>query len=232
MLLRLLAEHHERVRTRMAEKDLEFLRALYAANTAIGGEPLLAERVNGLGDLLALSEEDVFHRVGRLQSEGLLRIQWGGKVIVTAKGEERVTGGTVATAPGSVTIRNIGAGANVAIGQDAVAGAGAVGAGAVRIEVARGDLAAALQALGLAEGELPAEAKTSARELKAELERMLEETRRAQPDMPKLEQNLQRAEGLLGTINNISNAAVSLFSQEGLIGIALGHLRRWITPEL
>jgi hypothetical protein len=221
----------------MAEKDLELLRALYSASAATGSsEPLPAERVNELGALLALSEEDVFHLVERLRKEGLLEVQWGGKVVLTEKGKERVTGRTVAAVPGSVSVifGNIGPGASpsVAVGDHATAGPGATGAGAVRIEVPRGDLAAALQALRLAQEELPPEAKAPARELQGELESIHEEMQRPEPDKPKLEMHLARAEGLLGTINNISKAAAGLFAPAGLIGLALVHLGRWLAAAL
>ena len=109
------------------DRDTALLSALRAALAEAGSTSLPAERVRTLGAAAGLSDAELAQRIDALAREGLLRLRWGGEVELTEKALERPSG-----PPGRIPTVQVGHGSIVQIGSpNAVAGPGAIGAGAV-----------------------------------------------------------------------------------------------------
>jgi hypothetical protein len=219
----------------MENRTDAFLRALHSASELADGGRLTAEHVNGLGDLFQIERTDVLNLVEQLQSDGLVSVHWGGGLALTGKGRERATGrGAAGTAtPGNVSIGDIAAGANVNIhSPNAVVGyqtgAGATGAGAIRIEAPVGDLAAALQALRAAHRDLSGLAKEQAQALDSQLQATLQEVQHPAPNQAGLEKHIAQSRTLLERLSQAADATNKLKPALSLAGTAIGAIAKWL----
>jgi len=221
----------------MKNKMDAFLRSLYAASILATGGRLSAEQVNGLGETLQFAPAGTLDLVERLQADGLVQLHWGGELSLTPDGRQRAEGGGAAGtlgAPGGVSIGSIGAGANVNINSpEAVAGyqatgKGATGAGAIRIEAPIGDLAAVLQALRSARAGLGGTAGGDAQALERELEEMLKEVQRPDPDHDRLKQGVGRSRSLLERLTQVGEITGKLKPVLDLAGVAIGAVIKWL----
>jgi hypothetical protein len=193
--------------------------------------------VNGLGETLQIAPTEALDLVERLQADGLVQLHWGGGLSLTSEGRGRAEGGgaeRTAAAPGAVSIGNIGSGANVIIGSpEAVAGyqatgKGATGAGAIRIEAPVGDLAAVLPALRSARVGLRGAAGEDAEALEAELDAMLKEVQRPDPDQDSLKQGVKKSRSLLERLGQVGETTGKLKPVFDLAGVAISALAKWL----
>jgi hypothetical protein len=207
-----------------------FLRSLYVVSKLAAGGRLSAEQVNGLGETFQIAPAQVLNLVERLQSDGLVQLHWGGALSLTPDGRQRAEGGGAEGTPsarGGVSIGDIGAGATVvfdspgAVAGYQATGAGATGAGAIRIEAPIGDLAAVLQALRSARAGLSGQAGEDAQALERELEAMLKHVQRPDPDKDGLQQSLGRSRSLLERLTQVGEITGKLKPVLDLAGVAL-----------
>jgi hypothetical protein len=220
----------------MTNQTDAFLRSLYAASILATGGKLTAEQVNGLGETLQIAPAGTLDLVERLQSDGLVQLHWGGGLSLTTEGRQRAEGGDKAThsAPGGVSIGSIGAGASVNINSpEAVAGyqatgKGATGADAIRIEAPIGDLAAVLQALRSARAGLSGPAGEDAKALEGELDTMLKEVQRPEPNKEQLKETVGRSRSLLERLTQVGEITGKLKPILDLAGVAIGAVTKWL----
>jgi hypothetical protein len=216
----------------MESQEYTVLRALYSAMNLDRVTELEADRVNDLAKSFRLAPNDAAQMVERLQNEGFLRIHWGGKIALTPEGRARAEGKTPSGSPGAVQISNVGSGANIALNSPgAGVGAGALGAGAVKIEATHGigDLVAALQALRRAHDQLTPEAKETSQQLTGEVEAIVHEVQQPQPDKVSLEQRLDKATGLMNKLVSMADTAMKLGPTLAGLGTAFEAIRGWAT---
>jgi hypothetical protein len=218
----------------MDGREHAFLRALYSALNLGCITELEAEQVNGLAKGFGLSPYEAALLAERLQNEGFLSIHWGGKIALTPEGRDRAEGKTLSGAPGAVQFGNVGPNTNIVVSSPgSAAGAGAMGAGAVKIEVTHGigDLAAALQALRRAHAQLPPEAQETSQQLTSEVEAVVHEMQQPHPDKVSIEQRLDKATGLMKRLVNLSDVATKLGPTLLSLGTAFEKISRWIMGE-
>ena len=215
----------------MDSHEQALLRALASAMHLTRATELEANQVNEVAALLQLPLEGVPILVTRLQNENLLRLHWGGRVALTSEGRARAEGPAAPGAPGTVQIRNIGAGAHVVFGSPgAVVGHGAMGAGAVHVDrpFELGDLVAALHALRRGQEDLSPDAKATAQQLGDEVAAITHAVQQPQPDRKSLAQRLDQATTLLGKLTSFAEAAQQLGPTLPLLSTAFEVVRRWI----
>ncbi|MBS9405381.1 hypothetical protein KG088_17360 [Halomonas sp. TRM85114] len=192
-----------------------FLRALDSVMTLEDTQTLGAEGVNAISQSLGLSLETIPALMETLKREGLVDLQWGGTVSLTAKGRDLAEGKTKGRA---IQIEGgVGQGAIVVVDSPgAVARAEAMGSGAQRVEyrantgLAVADLVALLNEVRRLTPQLESEAQPVAQELGAALEDTLKEAKQPTPDKASLEQHLERATGLMERLRKISEAVLKL----------------------
>jgi hypothetical protein len=208
---------------------LAFLRAVASATHLAHVTELAADQVNEVAALLHIPLQEVPLLVTRLQEEGLVRLHWGGRVALTSEGRAQAEGTAPSGTPGAVQIGDVGAGAQVVVGSPgAVVGPGAMGAGAIRVDLGLGDLTAALQALQRAHEGLAPEAQATAQALAGEVAAIVHETQQPQPDKLGLVARLDQATSLLTTLGNVAEATQTLGPTLTLLGTALESVRRWV----
>ena len=213
----------------MIEKEQALLRALYATCELNKRDKLNAEQTNRLAAVLGLSPEDTGQLVERLQEENLIKLHWGGEISLTSEGKEYATGKTPSGSTGSVSMGNVGEGANVVFNSPgATVGSNAMGAGAIRIEGANGDLAAALQALRVGQEPTDPEARKSKQALEEAIEATIQEVQKPESDKKTLEQHLERTTGLLEQLTKITDVTQKLGPALELIKKGLSTLGGWI----
>ena len=124
---------------------------------------------------------------------------------------------------------DIGPGAQVVVGsQGAVVGPGAMGAGAIRVDLGLGDLAASLQALRRAQENLSPEAKATAQQLEGEVAAIVHETQQPQPNKQGLAQRLEQATTLVTKLESFAEAAQRLGPTLTLLGTTLKAVGHWV----
>jgi hypothetical protein len=203
-------------------KEQALLRALYSALALKGSAELDAEDVNTLAQPLCLSPEETFTLVEQLRAEELVTAHSGGRVSLTPEGRDRAEGKVT-----HVPEVHLEAGATY-IGPSAhilgsAIGPHAMGAGAVRIEIGAGDLAAALQALRVNQSQLvDPEAQKVARELGDTLEAVLQEITQRPPDKKTLRQRFGEATELVEKLGKWEDACNKLGPILASIGKVLG----------
>jgi hypothetical protein len=212
------------------------LRALASAMHLAHTEELEANQVNEIAVLLQLPLEEVPSLVNRLQGERLVQLHWGGRVELTPEGRARAEGRTLSAASGAVQMGNVHVSekAQVVINSPhAVTGPGAMGPGAMRVEMidSLGDLTAALQALRHGQEGLTPEGKAIAQQLEGEVVAIVQEVQQRQPNRKSLSQRLDQATTLLGKLTSVAEAAQKLGPTLTLISSAFNSLRRWIIGE-
>lgn len=193
-----------------------FLRAMHSAMVLEGSQTIRAEQVNTISQGLGLSLDSIPALMDALKREGLVDLQWGGTVSLTARGRDIAKGKTEG-GQGGIQVGDIGAGAQVAIGsQGAVVGHEAMGAGAQRFEY-RGntglgvaDLVALVHELRQLAPQLESEAQPVAQELETTLKATLEEAKQPTPNKASVEQHLERAIGIMERLGKLSAAAFKL----------------------
>jgi hypothetical protein len=154
----------------MESKEQALLRALYSALALKGSAELDAKDVNTLARPLRLSPEETLTLVEQLRAEQLVTVHWGGRVSLTPNGQDRAEGKITNVPQVHLEAGETYIGPSAHISGSAI-GPHAMGAGAVRIEISAGDLAAALQALRVDQSQLvDPEAQKVARELGDTLE--------------------------------------------------------------
>jgi hypothetical protein len=188
----------------VADRSDTFLQLLQTGGGA--DHALAAEQVNAFAPVLGLAERDLVDMIGRLQEDGLVTVRWGGELRLTAKGSARAVG--KADAAASVSIGDIGAGANVNINSPNAV----VGAGAMRIDLPSRDLAdrsvAALREAGQAlQG--PQQEKT--KQLADSVESIVGEAAKAPQDPSALKVRLTEVKGLVGDLSDIAEKGSSLW---------------------
>jgi hypothetical protein len=210
-------------------QEQAFLRSLYSALELSDKAELDAERINNLGILQGLNPERTYRLVRQMEDDGLVRSHWGAKISLTPTGKDQATRRTQADSTAAIQIRDInlgqGASANIA-SPGAVAGSG-MGAGAVRIELNFGDLAAALQALRFGQAQLDLEAKSAAQALEDVLEATLQEAQTTTPDKPSLKQRLESAADWVDKLAKFPDAANKLGPAIKMIHQAVTGLLGW-----
>ena len=213
----------------MIEKEQALLRALYATCELNKSDKLNAEQTNRLAAVLGLSPEDTGQLAERLQEENLIRLHWGGEVSLTSEGKEHATGKTLSGSTGPVSMGDVREGAQVVVhSPGATVGTGATGVGAIRVEGASGDLAAALQALRLGQEPTNPEARQSKQALEEAIEATIQEAQRPEPDKKTLEQHLKRTTGLLEQLTKITNVTQKLGPALEFVKKGLSTLSSWI----
>jgi hypothetical protein len=110
----------------------------------------------------------------------------------------------------------------------AVVGPSAMGAGAVRVDLGLGDLAAALQTLRRTQEGLSPEAKATAQQLEGEVRAIVHEIQQPQPDKSGLAARLEQATSLMTKLGSIADATQKLGPMFTLLGTAFGTIRRWV----
>jgi hypothetical protein len=209
----------------MESRDEILLRALHSSIELSKVTELEAEKVNGLGENLGLPREETAKLVEQLQDEGMVKLHWGGRVSLTQKGRDLASGreagkANVQVGPGGVYIGSIGAGAEIS---------GAIGQNAVAINIKHagiGELVAALQELREAQGELSPAEKQVAKELEGQLQTIVQEAEKPNPDKAALERHLDRVKGLMEKLSGIGEAAKKLKPTLEVLRDGLGTLAR------
>jgi hypothetical protein len=105
---------------------------------------------------------------------------------------------------------------------------GPVGAEAIRIKAPVGDLAAVLQALRSAPPGLSGVAGENAQALEAELQEMLKEVQRLDPDKGTLKQSVEQSHGLLKRLTEVGETTGKLKPILDLAGVAIGAFAKWL----
>jgi hypothetical protein len=205
----------------MADRSDVLLQVLQMGGAA--DRALAAEQVNGLTTILGIAERDLAELVGRLQDDELISVRWGGELRLTEKGSARALGKTDAQA--AVSIRDIGAGANVNINSPNAV----VGDGAMRTEMASPEIVArSIAALREAGQALAGPQQDTATALADGVEDAVSAAKQPQRDPEALKGKLARVKGLVGDLSEIADQGGKLWPALAGVKTVLGPVARAI----